>query len=86
MAIFKTKKKKEQPAIPASDVWARPEMQVTFRAEIMPGRSRDERTFRIKSVLANGRVKLYDFPDEHRQGSFEPINFLRNVKKDDQRS
>ncbi|HSI87821.1 MAG TPA: hypothetical protein VK918_02115 [Pyrinomonadaceae bacterium] len=86
MAIFKSKKTKDDQAAGASDVWARPEMRVTFRAEIMPGRSRDDRTFRIKSVLPNGRVKLYDFPDEHRQGSFEPINFLRNVKKDDQNS
>lgn len=86
MAIFRSRNKKEQPAASAADVWARPEMQVTFRAEIMPGRSRDDRTFRIKSVLANGRVTLYDFPDEHRQGSFEPINFLRKVRKDDQRS
>jgi hypothetical protein len=62
-------------------VWARPEMQVTFRAEIMPGRSREERTFRIKQVLSNGRVELHDFPDEHREGSFEPVNFLRNTVK-----
>jgi hypothetical protein len=60
-------------------VWARPEMQVTFRAEIMPGKSRQERTFKIKDVLPNGRVKLYDFPDEHREGSFEPLDFKRNL-------
>jgi hypothetical protein len=60
-------------------VWARPEMKVTFRAEIMPGKNRDERTFRIKDVLPNGRVMLYDFPDEHREGEFEPIDFKRNL-------
>lgn len=54
-------------------------MQVTFRAEIMPGRSREERTYRIKSVRPNGRVTLYDFPDEHREGEFERINFLRDI-------
>lgn len=59
------------------DIWARPEMLVTFKAEIMPGRSRDQRTYRIKEVLSNGRIKLYDFIGEHRQGAFEPINFLR---------
>ena len=80
MAIFRSAKKVKSDA-PAVDVWARPEMQVTFRAEIMPGRSQEERTFRIKTVLPNGRVTLYDFPDEHRQGSFEPVNFQRNVKK-----
>ena len=80
MAIFRSAKKVKSDG-PAADVWARPEMQVTFRAEIMPGRSQEDRTFRIKSVLPNGRVTLYDFPDEHRQGSFEPVNFQRNVKK-----
>jgi len=59
------------------NVWARPEMKVTFRAEIMPGREREQRTFRIKEVLPNGRIKLYDFIGEHREGAFEPINFLR---------
>jgi hypothetical protein len=60
-------------------VWARPEMKVTFRAEIMPGKSREERTFKIQEVLPNGRVKLYNFPDEHREGSFEPMDFKRNL-------
>lgn len=52
-------------------------MMVTFRAEIMPGRDREQRTFRIKQVHRNGRITLYDFIGEHRQGAFEPINFLR---------
>ena len=56
-------------------------MNVTFRAEIMPGRSRDERTFRIKEFLANGRVTLFDFPDEHREGEFEPLDFKRNLAR-----
>ena len=60
-------------------VWARPEMKVTFRAEIMPGKSREERTFRIREVMPNGRVTLYDFPDEHREGEFEALDFKRNV-------
>ena len=59
-------------------VWARPEMPVTFRAEIMPGKNHRERTFRIKEVLPNGRVILYDFAGEHRQSSFEPVNFKRD--------
>ncbi|HTK25315.1 MAG TPA: hypothetical protein VL327_02050 [Pyrinomonadaceae bacterium] len=74
MAILR-KKKTETPT-PAK-IWARPEMNVTFKAEIMPGRSREERTFRIKEVLPNGRVRLHDFVGEHREGAFEPINFLR---------
>jgi hypothetical protein len=61
---------------PAS-IWARPEMNVTFRAEIMPGVSRDQRTFKIETVLKNGRVRLHGFPGEFREGAFEPLNFLR---------
>ncbi len=59
------------------DVWARPEMKVTFRAELMPGKNRDERSFKIREVLPNGRVVLYDFVGEHRQSSFEAVNFKR---------
>jgi len=60
-----------------SSVWARPEMPVTFRAEIMPGLEREERTYRIETVLANGRVTLHGFPGEYRKTAFEAINFLR---------
>jgi hypothetical protein len=63
--------------IEAAGVWARPEMNVVFRAEIMPGVPREERTYRIERVLNNGRVTLHDFPGEYRQGAFEPLNFLR---------
>ena len=59
-------------------IWARPEMHVTFRAEIMPGVEREERTFRIERVLKNGRVTLHGIPGEFREGAFEPLNFLRN--------
>ncbi len=78
MPIFKKQKPEAQTV---KRVWARPEMQVTFRAEIMPGRSREERTYRIKTVRPNGRVTLYDFPEEHREGEFERINFLRDIVK-----
>lgn len=63
-----------------SDIWARPEMQVTFRAEVMPGKNREERTFRIQKVLPNGRVLLYGVSDELRENTFEPINFTKNKK------
>ncbi|MER3431630.1 MAG: hypothetical protein C4324_11445 [Blastocatellia bacterium] len=76
MAIFKRRKKAM--AVKSTHVWARPEMKVVFRAEIMPGKTREERTYRVRRVLPNGRVELYDFPDEHREGAFEPINFLQN--------
>jgi hypothetical protein len=77
MSIFRKKTSESTQAV--KRVWARPEMQVTFRAEIMPGRTREERTYRIKSVRPNGRVTLYDFPDEHREGEFERLNFLRDL-------
>lgn len=66
---------------PQANMWARPEMNVTFRAEIMPGKSREERTFRIAKVMPNGRVMLHDFIGEYRQGAFEEINFLRDKVK-----
>jgi hypothetical protein len=74
MIFFKKFYNKVLPA----NVWARPEMEITFRAEVMPGKNRTERTFRIKEVLKNGRVALYDFSGEHRESSFEPVIFKRN--------
>ena len=56
-----------------TDRWARPGMPVTFRAELMPGRSRSERTFRISEILASGRVTLEDFTGEHSETEFEAI-------------
>lgn len=73
MSWFRRKPKRSM----AAAVWARPEMNVTFRAEIMPGKTREERTFKIAKVFPNGRVTLYGFVGEHREGAFEPINFLR---------
>ncbi len=57
------------------NVWARPGMSVTFRAELMPGLDGKERTFRVKSVLPNGYVTLHDFEGEHSQNEFEPLKF-----------
>jgi hypothetical protein len=60
-----------------SDVWARPGMQVTFRAELMPGRDRNERTFLVKELLVSGRVLLHGANGEHAEKEFEPIQFDR---------
>jgi hypothetical protein len=57
----------------ATDRWARPGMEVTFRAELMPGRSRSERNFRVAEVLPSGRVLLEGFTGEHTETEFEPI-------------
>ena len=61
------------------DVWARPGMLVTFRAELMPGRDRNERTFRVKELLSSGRVSLHDVDGEHAEKEFEPVQFDRPV-------
>jgi hypothetical protein len=57
----------------SKDVWARPGMSVTFRAELMPGRDRSARTFRVRELLPSGRVLLFDTGGEHAQREFEAI-------------
>jgi hypothetical protein len=61
----------------ATDVWARPGMPVTFRAELMPGRDRTQRTFLVKELLASGRVSLQGVDGEHVEKEFEPVQFDR---------
>ena len=56
------------------DVWARPGMTVTFRAELMPGRDREDRSFRIKELLSSGRVSLQGVDGEHTENEFEAIS------------
>ena len=56
------------------NVWARPGMTVTFRAELMPGRDREHRTASVKKLLPSGRVLLHEIEGEHGQGEFDPIN------------
>jgi hypothetical protein len=76
-AYFLSKKKmhaKLQKTIrhPAS-VWARPGMRVTFRAELMPGKDREARTFRVIELLPSGRILLQDVEGEHAEREFEAI-------------
>ena len=61
----------------ANDIWARPGMKVTFRAELMPGREGSERTFRITDLLPSGRVLLEGVAGEHAQKEFEPVRSTR---------
>ena len=56
-----------------ADVWARPGMTVTFRAELMPGRDREGRTARVKELLPSGRVLLHEVAGEHAEKEFDPI-------------
>ncbi|HQX57251.1 MAG TPA: hypothetical protein PLP07_15105 [Pyrinomonadaceae bacterium] len=80
MSFFNRRKQQNK----STNVWARQGMLVTFRAEIMPGKLREERTFRIESVMPNGRVILENFLGEHREGAFEAINFLRDKANEPQ--
>ena len=48
-------------------------MIVIFRAELMPGREREERTFRVKELLPSGRVLLDGVAGEHAEKEFNPI-------------
>lgn len=57
-----------------ADVWARPGMVVTFRAELMPGRDRDERSYRVKEFLPSGRVSLAEVAGEHNENEFERLH------------
>ena len=72
------KRKKVEPKR-AGDVWARPGMPVTFRAELMPGRDRHDRTFVVKELLSSGRVSLHGVDGEHAEKEFEPIQLNRPV-------
>jgi len=73
-------KRKNVNAERKADVWARPGMMVTFRAELMPGRERHERTFRVKELLSSGRVLLHDVDGEHAEKEFEPIQYDRPIE------
>ena len=74
------KRKNMQATRRAGDVWARPGMLVTFRAELMPGRERDDRTFRVKELLSSGRVSLHGADGEHAEKEFEPVRFDRGLE------
>jgi hypothetical protein len=73
------RRKKVQVQKRAGDVWARPGMPVTFRAELMPGRDRVQRTFRVKELFSSGRVSLQGVDGEHAEKEFERIQFDRPV-------
>ena len=74
MHVFKRKKRRsrlrEKQLIPVG-AWANVGMQLTFRAELMPGRERDQRTFTVARVLANGRVELRGLFGQHAETEFE---------------
>jgi hypothetical protein len=48
-------------------------MRLTFRAEVMPGRETDQRTYEVERVLSSGRIELANFKGEHHLTEFEPV-------------
>jgi hypothetical protein len=48
-------------------------ISVTFRAEVMPGRDKLDRTFQVTRVLANGRIELAELEGQHSLAEFERI-------------
>ena len=69
--IMKDRKPKRGRRDTSLDTWARPGMQVTFRAELMPGRDSEQRTFRVAELLTSGRVLLDGVTGEHARKEFE---------------
>ncbi|MEO7508206.1 MAG: hypothetical protein ABIZ95_13265 [Pyrinomonadaceae bacterium] len=57
----------------APSIWARPGMRVTFRAELMPGRDPEARTFLVNELLPSGRVSLQGREGEHNEREFEMV-------------
>lgn len=68
-----SREREVKPQAHGLDRWARPGMSVTFRGELMPGRQRAERTFRITELLPSGRVLLEGVTGEHTEHEFEQV-------------
>ena len=78
-AAFAYRKRNNVQLEKKADVWARPGMPVTFRAELMPGRDRNQRTFMVKELLVSGRVSLHGADGEHTEKEFERVQFDRPI-------
>lgn len=48
-------------------------MRLTFRAEVMPGRETNERTYEVVRVLTGGRIELANLQGQHAITEFEPL-------------
>jgi hypothetical protein len=48
-------------------------MRLVFRAEVMPGRETDQRTFEVTRVLTSGRIELANLQGEHALTEFESL-------------
>lgn len=47
--------------------------RMTFRAEVMPGRETNERTYEVARVLTSGRIELANLQGQHAITEFEPL-------------
>ena len=68
-------RKNRQPLTNKRESWARPGMALTFRAELMPGRDTEARTFRVRELLSQERVHLEGFTGEYTRDEVEPLRF-----------
>ena len=50
-------------------------MRLTFRAEVMPGRETNERTYEVARVLRGGRIELANLVAQHAITEFEPLPY-----------
>lgn len=57
----------------ATASWISVGARLTFRAEVMPGRESNQRTFTVERVLTNGRVELSGLFGQHAEAEFEPV-------------
>jgi hypothetical protein len=44
---------------------------LTFRAELMPGKNKTERTYAVERLLQTGRVELAGLTGQHAEAEFE---------------
>ena len=58
-------------------------VQLTFRAELMPGRDANERTFEVTRVLSNQRVELDKLEGQHSLAEFEEWKKISYVFNDE---
>jgi hypothetical protein len=76
--LVRMREPRRRPAKKVNDVWARPGMIVTFRAELKPGRDAEERTFRVAKLLSSGRVLVEGIAGEHAENEFERVRKTAN--------
>jgi hypothetical protein len=61
-----------QKAHEAFQPWVQVGAPVTFRAEVMPGRGAEGRTFTVVRVDRSGRIELSGLSGHHAETEFEP--------------